>query len=1121
MFGHRTHAIPFAALLVTLALLGGSDARGDSGTPRYLVRLDSESLVSADRAGAIAVPRLPGGKLDLASDEAARHLDALAAEHGDFLAALSAVEPAARVDHEYRILWNGFAVAGVDPARVEAIPGVAAVRLTDQVMHEPVLDASLEMVAAPVLWEAVGGPAAAGEGIKVAVIDSGIDVDNPFFDPLGFSMPAGYPVGATDFTTAKVIAARAYFRSDDPVDPVYDEANPGDHIGHGSHCAGIVAGNHDTVFDANGSDITVSGVAPGAYLMSYKVFYRAMSGSEGAQDPELMAAFEDAVADGADVISNSWGGPDSLIAETPADQVYDAAIDAGVVVVFAAGNEGGGPGSVSHPGVLPRVLTVGSFDTGRSYAGRLDVTGPSPVPEELLDLPAVKGTISPSFYDQPIGPAPIVSAKLVAKGSATIGCAPFEYDVFDGAVALIERGECYFSLKVMHAHLAGAIAVVVYNNIEGASPVTMGGDEVLIPAVQLSNLDGVAVEKWVTENPEPTVEVRDVYEAYPRPEEEWNVSSFSGRGPSDAPMLKPEISAPGRLIFSADAHWLEQEGEPWGLKQGTSMACPHVAGAAAVLRQIHPDLEPGAIQAILAGTAGRDFGDDELEAGYSPLDMGAGRMSLAAAAEVKLAAEPPAISFGEGLPGTVFEQRVAVRDIAWTGAEPPLAWEHFGEGCSATSELDDGFETLLDGELIVRAECDLGTPAGEHTGRLVIGSGRNRIAVPYHLRILPAQDREILLLDMSFLQDEQLVLLDVYAELCWEAGIDCDLYRVNNSNGPPSLAELLQYETLLVFTGNDVSGFKGWIGDHTLDVLSTYTRKGGNVILAGQGPLRNTGHDRIPGVLGSVVDSGYPLVDPETSELVVMSSYRVFPTGTVELFEAPLDIGPETDGQGDLSAIGELLAAIGPGMPEVYVEPFASMFGDYFAYGGFVGMLFDPFRGHGIYPEVEVVTHRVAVLGLGFERIGTTNPEATSRQELFESIHEWVSEEIDLHVSVGATGTHVVLDLSTSGEEAVVYEVDFGDGSELVTTDYHTVHYEYAELGTYEVMALARAPLGAVDVDRFEIDLTGEVPEEQDTETDDGAPLWIGDDTPRTRDCACSAVGKQQTALLDLMLAIL
>ena len=227
------------------------------------------------------------------------------------------------------------------------------------------------------LWQAVGGHALAGAGIKVADIDSGIAFDNPCFDPTGYTYPAGFPkvdLGFERLATPKIIAARAYFRPDDPPAYVNTPADdPSDYGGgHGTHTAGTIACNYgtETTFPGAtvGSKTMISGVAPKAQLMVYRVFYRATSGSNSAWDPELMRAIEDAVADGADVVNNSWGASAlDTVEDDPLVKAYSAAVDAGVLVVFANGNDGPGTATAETPGVGPKFITVGAS----TYPARL------------------------------------------------------------------------------------------------------------------------------------------------------------------------------------------------------------------------------------------------------------------------------------------------------------------------------------------------------------------------------------------------------------------------------------------------------------------------------------------------------------------------------------------------------------------------------------------------------------------------------------------------------------------------------------------------------------------------------------------------------------------------------
>jgi len=1109
----KTKPIPAALLVAALICLGAPDLAAANGT-RYLVRLAAPSLVELSRDASAPLPRASGGRLDLRSRPAREHLRRLAEDRALFEARLREKAPAAAAERHFSILLNGLVVHGADPEDLREIPGVISVSLADTTYYEPSLDASLDLIDASHFWAVLGGPQSAGAGIKVAVIDSGIDISNPFFDASGYAMPAGYPLGEAEFTTAKVIAARAYFRSWDPVDPDKDTEDPIDHGGHGSHCAGIIAGNAGTVFDLTGTPVEVSGVAPGAYLMNYKVFYNAASGQDGAYDTELMAAFEDAVADGADVISCSWGGPAPMVDETPAGQLYQAAVEAGAVVVFAAGNDGSGPATVGHPGILPGVLTVGSVSTGRAFAGYVDVEGPGTVPADLRGVMAIKGSISPTFEGSPLGPLPLVSARAAGQGANNDGCAAFPWGAFDGAVALIERGNCLFTEKIDHAFLAGALAVVVYNNIDGAAAITMGGDAVPIPAMQVGQEDGIALEKWAAEHDDASISLHDTMSAFLAPQDAEAVAGSSARGPTDTLLLKPEIAAPGVGILSADAHWPGALGQPWGLKSGTSMATPHVAGAAALVRQRHPGLDAGSVQSLLVQSARRDFLTADTTTAN---DVGAGILDLKAASAAGAWVVPPSLSLGAGPPGTVFTATLALHDAYWTAADPVVAWEHETSDPPVTLSPPEGEHVDLGADqLTVAIGSSAGSSLGEHTGRLVLRAGQEEVVVPYHFRVVPPQTEALLLLDMSFLDEGQTFLVDFYSNLAAFTGVEAEVLRVLRDGEAPALAELLPYRTVLAFTGNDQVYHEGSTGWRTLDVLSSFAAAGGNLIVAGQGPLRGNEHTRVHGFLGARIDDTFPLFDPYTQDLVSLPSYLVRPpleTEGIAFTALPLDIGPDAGGAGDLVMVGELTAVLGGGLPDLWVEPFLIMEADPFSDGaGVLGMAFDPYEGYGAFPEVEVLRGRSAIMGVGFERLGQATAGVTSSAaELFAGLHDWVSERIEVSVAVETAGLDVTAFIEAVPVAGASYEVDFGDGAAPLAVSYEEVFHHYEAPGQYRITVVARAPLGAADVARTTIEVAEEIPGQPDggADTDPAQPAgndW-GVPEERVRDCGCTAVG--------------
>jgi subtilisin family serine protease len=304
-----------------------------------------------------------------------------------FRSALAERIPDARVRWRYRLVQDGFAVMlpSRDVGRLRALPGVRDVYPSAQ--YGPALDISPQQIGAPTLWGP--GLATAGQGIKIGIIDSGVDFHHVFFNPKGFTMPAGFPKGQKAYTTAKVIVARAFPPPGAPAGSGTPFSSRD--ISHGTHVAGIAAGDANT--DA-GSRRIVSGIAPKAYIGNYKVFVPTISGlSPNANSPEIVAAIEAAVADGMDVINFSGGEPEIEPSRDIVARALDAAAAAGVVPVVAAGNAylDVGAGSVSSPGTSSAAITVGAVAaTGvPPVSMRADFSSVGPTPISLRLKPDV------------------------------------------------------------------------------------------------------------------------------------------------------------------------------------------------------------------------------------------------------------------------------------------------------------------------------------------------------------------------------------------------------------------------------------------------------------------------------------------------------------------------------------------------------------------------------------------------------------------------------------------------------------------------------------------------------------------------------------------------------------
>jgi subtilisin family serine protease len=360
--------IRFASLgagLVALVLaVGGPTApTGHAARSEVVVLLDAPPIARAPGTGA---------RID--------------AQQRAFRANVAARVPSARIGWRYRLVANGFSISvpRTDLSQLRSLPGVREV--LPATSYAPRETSSPEEIGAPALWGA--GLATAGQGMKIGIIDSGIDPGHPFFDPAGYTMPSGFPKGQKRFTTAKVIVARAFPPKTGATAASVRLAFDPDDNSHGTHVAGIAAGNADTPTGQG----RISGVAPRAYLGNYKVFVETDSGlTPNANSPAIVAAIEAAVADGMNVINFSGGEPEIEPRRDIVALALDAAAAAGVVPVIAAGNDYNdfGAGSVSSPGNAEDAITVGAVENNGARRIHADFSSVGPTTISLRLKPDV------------------------------------------------------------------------------------------------------------------------------------------------------------------------------------------------------------------------------------------------------------------------------------------------------------------------------------------------------------------------------------------------------------------------------------------------------------------------------------------------------------------------------------------------------------------------------------------------------------------------------------------------------------------------------------------------------------------------------------------------------------
>jgi minor extracellular serine protease Vpr len=643
--------VAVAALVLCVVFASSGAARGPSIAAQptvdrgsALLELTGAPLATAKKTR----PAVVGQRVDLQSKPVRAYRAELAEVRKAFERWLRANAPEARITSEYDLAFHGVAVDlnGVSLDLIRSAPQVR--RAEYQALFEPQADddPDLELISAFEAWQFVSpaDPELAGDGVKIAIIDTGIDVRHPCFDD------EGYPEGNSPApdnevnggTNDKVIYAEVFGNN------VRKEGfTTADLHGHGTHVAGTAACNAHTpawIDDlATGEPVDIpydpSGVAPRALLGNFNVF----PGTAGsARSEDILNGLTRAFELGFDVANMSLGG-----SSQGARDIYTHAIDrfdrGGMVVVVAAGNTGPGDQTVESPGFHERSLGVGASSVGH-FVG-------SPVTTEGGSYGAAAGDFATVEEDLTAPLDVVMDGAINAVTGIGTACSALPAGSLEGEIALISRGTCTFSTKIRNAEDAGALAVLVVNNVAG-DPTAMGSDgtpdQPEVPAYMLGLLDGRALAAE-GDGTATTIHAGLAYFATPNSN---IMAGFSGEGPTDVKFrVKPDVVAPGVNVLSSQPAWACVQTTPscWAFFQGTSMATPHVSGTAALVIDAHPDWTAADVRSAIINTAVRGVLKDSATGTTvveDPNIAGAGLENAENAVQASVALDPVSIGFG-------------------------------------------------------------------------------------------------------------------------------------------------------------------------------------------------------------------------------------------------------------------------------------------------------------------------------------------------------------------------------------------------------------------------------------------------------------------------------------------
>ena len=656
---------PWAALMLVSGLSASAYAQ-DARRP-YIIQLADKPVAtySGEVAGLNATKPAAGTLLNIDASDVQAYISYLDQKQSNVLATVGVAD----VTHQYTVVFNGFAAMLTDDQVRVLKKNAAVASITVDEPHEMLTNYTptflgLDKVPGGI-WERAGGKGAAGEGIILGIVDGGIWPENPAFadrvdangvptfdaaGSLAFGPPPASWKGVCQtgegFTAAncnnKLIGAQYFdssFKGTAYTLHWSDYVSPRDQSGHGTHTSSTSGGNNGVPATASGIPMgKVSGMAPRARVAMYKVCWTYNdpavpgAGKNSCFNGDSVAAIEKAVKDGVNVINYSISGSTTSVTD-PVEVAFYGAASAGVFVAASAGNSGPA-NTVAH--ISPWLTTVAASTHDRLNGATVTLGNGAKYLGASLNINALPATATIQSADAGIAGASATHLALCY--GATDGDAVLDPAKVAGKVVICKRGTTARINKSQAVKEAGGVGMILIDNGGG-----LVAEVHAVPTVHVAATDGPAIRAYASAATAAPTAALSVFVSTKGTALAPVMAGFSSRGPNlgNLNILKPDLTAPGVDVLAgvtpaqthaqrdAIANGTVVPGSEWAFYQGTSMSSPHVAGMAALLKQLHPDWSPAAIKSALMTTGATTYDDHQpgLSNGMLPWAQGAGHIT--------------------------------------------------------------------------------------------------------------------------------------------------------------------------------------------------------------------------------------------------------------------------------------------------------------------------------------------------------------------------------------------------------------------------------------------------------------------------------------------------------------